>query len=241
MRALIAAIAVLWAGSVAHADDAAMTHAREAAARGQAHFDRHEYEEAIVHFRAAYDLVPSPGLLYNLGQTYRLTGDCVLAATMYRHYLLVATTSRYHAIVERHLASLDACVRARLGGDVLTAVPSEPGRASKRAGLVIGGVGLAAAGVGTALAIDAMRQHDDEREIARVGRDDRKGDHDPLAQPGNGDRDVTVATALIAGGIVATAAGATLYYLGWRDEQRAAVLSVMPVHRGATAALAWRF
>ena len=53
--------------------------------------------------------------------------------------------------------------------------------------------------------------------------------------------DVTVATALIAGGIVATAAGATLYYLGWRDEQRAAVLSVMPVHRGATAALAWRF
>jgi hypothetical protein len=83
----------------------------------------------------------------------------------------------------------------------------------------------------------------DEREIARVADEDRRGrgDEDPLAQPGQSNRQVTVATALIAGGLVATAAGATLYYLGWRDEQRAAVLSVVPVQKGATASLAWRF
>jgi hypothetical protein len=161
---------------------------------------------------------------------------------MYRHYLLVSGSDVYHATVEHHLAALDPCVQDRLGGVVLTAVPSEPGRASKRAGIIIGGVGLAVAGVGTAIAIDAMRAHD-EREIARVtdakGKDD---DQDPLAQPGESRHDVTVATALIAGGLVATAAGATLYYLGRRDEKRAAVLSVAPTgKRGGTASLAWRF
>jgi tetratricopeptide (TPR) repeat protein len=241
MRALIVAAALLLPGSVAQADDAAMAHAREIAARGQAHFDRREYEEAIVFFREAYDLARTPGLLYNLGQAYRLKGDCVQAATMYRQYLLVSGSSRYHTMVERHLASLDACVRERLGGEVLHAIPAQPGRTSKRAGLVIGGAGLAVAGVGTAIAIDAMRDND-AREIARIadGKDD-KDEHDPLAQPGRGERDVTVATALIAGGLVATAAGATLYYLGWRDEQRAAVLSVAPISKGATASLAWRF
>lgn len=241
MRALIVAAAILLPGSVAHADDAAMAHARDVAARGQAHYDRGEYEEAIIFFREAYEVAQTPGLLYNLGQAYRLKGDCVQAATMYRHYLLVSGSSRYHTMVERHLASLDPCVRERLGGDVLTAVPSEPGRTSKRAGLVIGGAGLAVAGVGTVIALDAMRAND-EREIARIADDKRgKDDDDPLAQPGRSNRDVTVATALIAGGLVATAAGATLYYLGWRDEKRAAVLSVAPVSKGATASLAWRF
>lgn len=241
MRAVIAGISVLLlGGSVAQADDESMAHARDVAERGQEHYDRREYDEAIEYFREAYNLVGTSGLLYNLGQAYRLKGDCVHAATMYRHYLLVARSSRYHKLVERHLVSLDPCVRERLGGDVLTAVPSKPGRTSKRAGLVIGGAGLVVAGVGTALAIDAMRS--DSREIARVGSGGKYDeDQDPLAQPGYGDRNVTLATALIAGGLVATAAGATLYYLGWRDEKRAAVLSIAPTPKGATAALAWGF
>jgi tetratricopeptide (TPR) repeat protein len=241
MRALIVLTTLLLGGSVAHADDAAMAHAREIAARGQAHYDRGEYDAAIVDFREAYDLVHTPGLLYNLGQAYRLNGDCVNAATMYRHYLLVARSTQYQNVVERHLMSLDTCVRERLGGTLLTAVPERPGRRSKRAGLMIGGAGLAVAGVGTAIAIDAMRSSN-EREVARLdmaGKDD--SDKDPLAQPGDGDRDVTFATALIAGGLVATAAGATLYYFGWRDEKNAAILSVGPVNKGATASLAWSF
>lgn len=243
MRALIAAIVLLLPGSVARADDAAIAHARTVAERGQVHFDRAEWDAAITLFREAYDVYPSPGILYNLGQAYRLKGDCVLAVTMYRHYLLVTRNSQYHPVVERHLASLDACVQERLGGEVLHAVPEKPGRANKRAGLMIGGAGIAVAGVGTAIAIDAMRSRD-EREIARVAdneRRERDDDNDPLAQPGESNRHVTVATALIAGGLVATAAGATLYYLGWRDEKRAAVLSVAPVQKGATASLAWRF
>ncbi|HUQ06991.1 MAG TPA: hypothetical protein VM261_31080 [Kofleriaceae bacterium] len=240
MRALIVLTTLLVGGSVAHADDATTAHAREAAARGQTHYDRGEYDTAIVHFREAYDLVHTPGLLYNLGQAYRLNGDCVNAATMYRHYLLVARTTRYQNVVERHLMSLDTCVRERLGGDLLTAVPEKPGRASKRAGLVIGGAGLAVAGVGTAIAIDAMRSNN-EREVARLEASGKARMDDPLAQPGNSDRDVTLATALIAGGLVATAAGATLYYFGWRDEQSAAILSVGPVNKGATASLAWSF
>jgi tetratricopeptide (TPR) repeat protein len=216
-----------------------MTHAREDAARGQAHYDRGEYDEAIVYFRAAYDAVPSAGLLYNLGQSYRLKGDCVQAATMYRQYLLVSGTSRYHSLVEGHLASLEACVRERLGGHVLQAVPETPGRTSKRAGLFLGGAGLAVASVGTVLAIDAMRG--EEREVARLADDKHEDMPDPLAQPGQSDRNVTVATALIAGGLVATAAGATLYYLGRRDEKRAAILSLSPTHKGATASVAWRF
>lgn len=240
MRALIALATVLLSGSVAQADDASTAHARDLAAKGQVHYDRGEYETAIVHFREAYDLVHTPGLLYNLGQAYRLQGDCVNAATMYRHYLLVAQSSRYQNVVERHLMSLDACVRERLGGDLLTAVPEKPGRSSKRAGLVIGGAGLAVAGVGTAIAIDAMRSNN-EREVSRLESSRKDMMEDPLAQPGRSDRDVTLATALIAGGLVATAAGATLYYFGWRDEKSAAILSVGPVTKGATASLAWSF
>jgi tetratricopeptide (TPR) repeat protein len=164
MRATLAAIVVLVSGSVAHADDAAIAHAREVAERGQEHFDRAEWNDAIALFREAYDLYPSPGILYNLGQAYRLKGDCVLAATMYRHYLLVTRTSQYHTVVERHLASLDACVQERLGGEILAAVPEQPGRASKRTGLVIGAGGLAVAGVG-----DGHRQRRDE--VGRRTRD----------------------------------------------------------------------
>jgi tetratricopeptide (TPR) repeat protein len=51
------------------------------------HFKAGELDEAIQKTQAAYLLAPAPELLYNLGQAYRLRGDCGLALDAYRRFL----------------------------------------------------------------------------------------------------------------------------------------------------------
>ena len=46
-----------------------------------------KFAEALEAYKAAYVLAPSPGLLFNLAQAYRLNGDCDDAAWMYRRFL----------------------------------------------------------------------------------------------------------------------------------------------------------
>lgn len=219
-------------GSLAHADeDPELSQARKLAAQAQAHFDLGEYQEAIRDFRDAYRLVPSPGFLYNLGQSYRLEGDCVSATTMYENYLRLAPKSRYRPIVKKHLSKLEPCVKqhehaARL---LASTAPAHPGRVTRRTGLAVGGVGLAAAGVGTWLAVS-------DTDAPAPSRREKPGDDQD-------DDHRTLATALISGGVVATAAGAALYYLGWREERRSTptLISIVPVAHGATASIGWSF
>src|SRR5262245_12927006 len=116
--ALIAAIAVaiapILAPIAAAADSAAPgavpAKARTLAERGRASHDAGDYASAIAAFTQAYVIAPSPALLFNLAQAYRLQGDCEDAALMYRRYLATNPSPEGRALAEMHLASVERCI-----------------------------------------------------------------------------------------------------------------------------------
>ncbi|HTL37120.1 MAG TPA: hypothetical protein VL326_28490 [Kofleriaceae bacterium] len=83
--------------------------ARELATRGRIFHDAGDYPDAIAAFKEAYVLAPSPGLLFNIAQSYRLSGDCDEAAWMYRRFLDTNPTGPNKALAEQHLASVEKC------------------------------------------------------------------------------------------------------------------------------------
>jgi hypothetical protein len=55
--------------------------------RGLNHYNVAEYDQAIAEFKKAYELSNAPELLFNIGQAYRLKGDCKQAVRVYRSFL----------------------------------------------------------------------------------------------------------------------------------------------------------
>lgn len=83
--------------------------ARGLANEGLTAFAAGRYEEAVEKFEAAYQLVPAPGLLYNVAQAYRLNGDCVLAVARYRAFLSTGAGEKTRQLAERRIAELLPC------------------------------------------------------------------------------------------------------------------------------------
>lgn len=81
-------LAVLVASAApALADDkAAKAKAKAAYELGLKHYNLAEYPEAIKAWKESYSLSRRPLLLFNIGQAYRLSGDCKLAMTFYENY-----------------------------------------------------------------------------------------------------------------------------------------------------------
>jgi len=111
-------VVLLLCGAVAHADDF-KTHYDLAVALYQAQ----KYEEAIPEFKAAYDLDPRPGLLFNLAQSYRKAGHLREAIQYYDRYLTsdprIDTDTRrkvdgYLAETRNTLAALELEMKQRL-------------------------------------------------------------------------------------------------------------------------------
>ena len=229
------------------ASEADVAAARAFAARGARHYDLGEYAAAIAAYREAYRRDPRPGLLFNLGQAYRLDGDCVNARAMYRAYLRRDPRTRHRAVVERHLADIESCAQvqeeARAAGhgpvasrplDDALAAPrdGDPGRGRRVAGLVALGGGVVLAGAGGWFALDARRAADEVEAAYARGADWTELD----ALDARGRRSELLGVSLLAAGGAALAAGTTLYLLGRRAEP-----SVAPLPGGAAASLAWRF
>src|SRR5262245_49757562 len=68
------------------------THSRAPEARqheeqGARLFDLQQYSEAIIEFRAAYQIDPQPVYLYAIAQAERQQGDCDKAIKSYQRYL----------------------------------------------------------------------------------------------------------------------------------------------------------
>jgi tetratricopeptide (TPR) repeat protein len=83
--------------------------ARALAARGRALHAAGDYGHAIEAFREAYALAPSPGLLFNLAQSYRLAGRCGESAAMYREFLASGPARAQRAVATAQLAIVEAC------------------------------------------------------------------------------------------------------------------------------------
>ncbi|HEY1555549.1 MAG TPA: hypothetical protein VGF94_12015 [Kofleriaceae bacterium] len=83
MKAMLVVACVLVAAS-AHADD--KKQAKQLYEEGLRHYSAGEYPAAIVLWKEAYRLSNKPLLLFNIGQAYRLSGDCKDALEYFDHY-----------------------------------------------------------------------------------------------------------------------------------------------------------
>lgn len=69
------------------------------------------YDEAISLYNKAYELVPHPELLFNLGQAHRLKGEKAVALNYYQKYLAVDSKGRGAAEASQWAAQLDLELR----------------------------------------------------------------------------------------------------------------------------------
>lgn len=247
----------------------ARAEAERFADRAKAHYDAGQYAAAVEDYRDAYRIYPSAGLLYNLGQSYRLLGDCVSATTMYRHYLRLAPRTRYRRIVMQHLADLEECAGAQtpVSASIQTGGLGEPPRVagawpildqpSLQLGVDTGAApprarpgrkrkiaGLAIGGTGALLAgVGVYFAIDAGRAADEVSALYARGATwaEVEAVDSRGRRSEVLGGAMLGVGAAALAAGVTLYVLGRRADREAASLAVTPSRDGFDVQVSWRF
>ena len=106
--------AALSAALPAHADNALRPEripnkARELAEKGRKHHESGDYTAAVAAFKEAYVLAPSPSLLFNIAQAYRLAGNCDESAWMYRRFLDTDPRGPQRDLAQNHLAVVEKC------------------------------------------------------------------------------------------------------------------------------------
>src|ERR1044072_7869036 len=84
MRSFVLGLALVLAATPALADDKAK--AKSLYDEGLRHFQVAEYTQAIDAWKQSYLISKKPLLLFNIGQAYRLSGDCKQAMTFYDSY-----------------------------------------------------------------------------------------------------------------------------------------------------------
>ncbi|MDP1917607.1 MAG: hypothetical protein Q8L14_15300 [Myxococcales bacterium] len=81
--ALVALLSTLALGAEPTAED----QARAAAAMGKVAFDAGDFTVAVARYQEAWRLKPVPGLLFNIGQSFRRAGNSTEALVFFRRYL----------------------------------------------------------------------------------------------------------------------------------------------------------
>lgn len=228
--------------------------ARTLADRGRAFHDAGEYAKAIAAFTQAYVMAPSPALLFNLAQAYRLQGNCDDAALMYRRYLASNPSPDERSLAETHLASVERCLH-KIGLHIpietaptqllmptapatLTATAPPPSRISqfeKDVGVglgVGGGVALAVAGYYMLQARSAAADVADAYAMGAKWKDIA-----PIDERGKSAADR--AKLFGAGGAIGVVGGVVMYLVGKHGERPPVVVS--PTTRGAQVSVGWVF
>ena len=83
--------------------------AKELYEQGVTNVKTGRYKEAIAAFEKANLLAPSSALFYNIGQTYRLMGDCARARDAYRAYLESTPKAPKRKRVRDLIEEMEAC------------------------------------------------------------------------------------------------------------------------------------
>lgn len=102
MRLLISCLLVIACASPAFADDKAK--AKTLYQQGLNHYNLAEWPDAIKAWKESYVLSKKPLLLFNIGQAYRLSGDCKQAMIFYDSYQREEPTPKNAAELEEALA-----------------------------------------------------------------------------------------------------------------------------------------
>jgi tetratricopeptide (TPR) repeat protein len=242
MRLAAVAVAAMLASAplAARGDQSASaipTKARTLADRGRAFHDAGDYPSAIAAFTQAYVIAPSPALLFNLAQAYRLQGNCDDAALMYQRYLATNPDPEQRALAELHLANVERCLHKlalhipveTASGRVIAAPPPPEALvvttrvpvASHRAQIEKDvGIGLAIGG-GVSVAIAAyyaVQAHDAANDVAAAYAQGGKW-KDIAPSDARGQSDARAAKLFGVGGAVGLAGGLVTYLIGRHDEQ----------------------
>ena len=213
---------------------------------GRTFYDAGRYGEAITAFLEAQRLAPSPALLFNIAQAYRLNGDCKHAHAYYRDFLAARPGDPNRALIESRIAEMERCVqKARTPPPVVVSTPPPPPsstRATERPGRTKRIVGIAAAGVGVGLlaaaAVTSVQAASARERIDQLYHEGGTWtpQYDALEARAKG-RERASLGLLVAGG-ASLLGGAFVYYLGWRDTQ---TIEVVPVAGGAVGTWVCRF
>ncbi|MBA3393485.1 MAG: hypothetical protein H0T89_12625 [Deltaproteobacteria bacterium] len=153
---------------------------------GLRHYNLAEYAEAIRLWKEAYLLTKRPLLLFNIGQAYRLSGDCTQAMTFYESY----TREQPNPKNQAEVVDAEALCRAKLAASPAAPTPVEPRRTptqplfpaaadpaisgssatapartdtarsggKRTAGIIVGATGVVLEGVAIYFALDARKQ-----------------------------------------------------------------------------------
>jgi tetratricopeptide (TPR) repeat protein len=122
-------------------------------------FDRGDYDRAIDHLKASYLRARVPALLYNLGQAFRLKGDCSEALSFYRRYLATDPPLQQSARTRARIADMETCV-APASAASLPVTPPKPAEAPRAATFVGPMIGTAIVPIPTAPAPNHMTRRD---------------------------------------------------------------------------------
>ena len=208
-------------------------------AEGQAAYDRADYPTAIAKWQASYDLSNASGLLFNLAQAYRLSGDCRDALLSYEHFIALDPTSDQRSLAEDFARELEAqCGATTQQPQLPTVVEAQPqphsGRELKLAGLVTGGSGIVLIATGIGLGRHAQTIASEVTSACAASCDWSAEE----TRDASGRRYAAIGQALDAIGATAIVGGAILYYFGDR-EGRDDGIRVAPMDRSRGAILSW--
>ncbi len=241
------AVASLVATSPAWADAKSKARAKALYEEGLRHYNVAEYDEAIRAWKEAYLISKRPLLLFNLGQAYRLSGDCKQAMDFYDSYRREGATAdnlkdleEAEGVCKAKLAEKPAPAPTPTPAAPAAPTPAVPpppppvhhATAMRKAGIAVGIAGVVSGGVAIYFARDAASIDDELNGYA--------GEWDAAHANlyADGKQSKTLAWAFGIGGIAAIGAGVALYVIGGTSTESSGV-SLAPTRGGAQ--VAWSF
>jgi hypothetical protein len=122
----VSLLLLVWLAAPPARGDELTDQAKRDVAAGLAAQSAGNYDEAIALYKKAFDAVPHPEILFDLGQAYRLKGDAETALGYYRRYLAVAPSGRVARDARRWIAELSKRVAAKARESGRAAGPAQP-------------------------------------------------------------------------------------------------------------------
>ena len=256
MRSWLLGMCVLLASTTALADDQAK--AKQLYDEGLRHYQVAEYTQAIDAWKQAYLISKKPLLLFNIGQAYRLSGDCAQAMTFYDNYTDAEPSPKNQDELDQAVA---ACKNAKPAvTDTKPAItdtkpvettpvepkpvetpvkveptpppPPAPAPAAsggrRTIGMIVGIGGVVLEGGAVFFALQGTSKADD---VETYVMQSNRFDAKAKAMQSDGQRDNKIAWGLGIAGGAAIIAGAVLYVTGGSSEEHG--VAIVPTPEGA--------
>jgi len=241
------ALAALPAGADAQnkREKAQIAQARRHYDKAREHYNLGEYDQAIAEFKEAYRLWKQPLFLFDIGQAYRLSGDCAQAITFYKSYLREAPNPDNRAEVDKGMAVCASATKPAPRDEPskqLEAPPPAPPLptpapapestsrsfvALHRGSVVAGGAAVVLGGVGMALSVSSWLDYKDLADRC-VGVPCPEDDIDAL------DRKVLYTNIAWGAAGAAAITSAILYVWFEKDTESLPRAAVVPTTHGAS-------